>query len=283
MFEDNLVLRACACHHRVDGFSGPSSIKTVISGEVAWTVGNRQLVVEPSSFLVIPAGEKYSMNIAAEKPVETCCIFFAQGFVEQLASDITRPLEEALAGEPAVLPGLSYLSALHNEKDCALIKRVQTLARRCEHALAPSGFEEEFLTLAADLLQLYQRIRDEIARLPAIRGSTRQELFRRLLRGREYLHSHTCQPVSLAAVSRAAGLSLFHFHRSFTLAFQQTPHTYLTRLRLSRARHLIEAGTSVLNACLEVGFSNPSAFARLFRLHYGELPSAVNRKLARSG
>jgi AraC-like DNA-binding protein len=246
-------------------------------------VGNRQLVVEPSSFLVIGAGEKYSMNIAAERPVETCCVFFAQGFVEQIASDITRPIEDALAGAPAAISELSYLSALHNEQDCATIQRVQALARRCESALAPSGFEEEFLLLAAGLLQLYGRIRDEMARLPATRSSTRQELFRRLLRGREYLHSHTCQPVSLAAVARAAGLSLFHFHRSFTQAFQETPHTYLTRLRLARARRLVQTGASVLSASVAVGFSNPSAFTRLFRLHYGELPSAVKGKLARSG
>jgi AraC-like DNA-binding protein len=86
-------------------------------------------------------------------------------------------------------------------------------------------------------------------------------------------------PISLATVSRAAGLSLFHFHRGFTQAFQQTPHSYLTRLRLARARKMLEAGSSVLDACLEVGFSSPSAFSRLFRSHYGAPPS----KLARSG
>jgi AraC-like DNA-binding protein len=121
------------------------------------------------------------------------------------------------------------------------------------------------------------------ARLPAIRQSTRQELFRRLLVGRDYLHSHSSGPVSLAAVARAACLSRFHFHRGFTQAFQRTPHAYLTGLRLERARATIESGSSVLEACLDAGFSSPSAFTRLFRSHYGEAPSAVRRKFARSG
>ena len=222
------------------------------------------------------------MNLAADRPVETCCVFFAQNFVEQIAADMTSPLEKAFDFPSAPVPALSYLSLLHDDHDRRTIQRVQSLAHHCEEALAPSGFEEEFVALAADLLYLYKRIRDEAARLPATRSSTRQELFRRLLLGREYFHSHTSDPISLAAVSRAAGLSPFHFHRSFTQAFQQTPHNYLTRLRLSRARHMMQAGSSVLDACLEVGFSSPSTFARLFRSHYGELPSSVRRKLARS-
>lgn len=280
---DNLVLRARATHHRVDAYAGPLSIKTVISGEVAWIIGGRPLLVDPASFLVVSAGETYSMNIAAEKPVETCCVFFAPGFVEQLALDLTSALEKALDPQRASPPALPYLSALHGDQDRSTIRRVQSLANRCAQALAPSGFEQEFIELGADLLQLYERIRNQVARIPSARSSTRQELYRRLLRGREYFHSYASGPISLADASRAASLSLFHFHRSFTQAFQQTPHSYLTQLRLSRARGMIEAGSSVLDASLEVGFSSPSAFSRLFRAHYGEPPSSVRRKLARSG
>jgi AraC-like DNA-binding protein len=231
---DNLVLHARATHHQVENFAGPLSIKTVIAGQVEWTIRGRRLLVDPSSFLVLSAGEKYSMNIAAAKPVETCCIFFSSGFVEQLAADMTSPLEEALSGPPQSAPLLPYLSALHSDHDKAIVQRAQNLARCCAAALAP-------------------------------------------------LHAQAEGPVSLATVSRAAGLSLFHFHRGFTRAFQQTPHAYLTKLRLERARHLMETGSPVLHACVDVGFSSPSAFSRLFRSHYGKPPSAIRRKLARSG
>jgi AraC-like DNA-binding protein len=280
---DNLVLHARATHHRVEGFSGPSSIKTVIAGEVAWVVSGRQLLVDPSTFLVLSAGEIYSMNVAAKRPVETCCVFFAAGFIEQLAVDITLPLENAFNIEPNATPALPYLSALHNDHDRSTLQRVQNLVHRCADGLAPSVCEEQFVDLGTDLLHLYQRIREQVSRLSAARSSTRQELHRRLLIGREYLHSQASGPISLASVARTAGLSLFHFHRGFTKAFQQTPHSYLTQLRLARARHLIETGSSVLHACLDVGFSSPSAFSRLFKSHYGAPPSSVLRNLARSG
>jgi AraC family transcriptional regulator len=280
---DNLILQARARRHRVDGYAGPLSIKTVLDGRVAWIVGGRELVVDRSSFLILAAGERYSMNIDAARPVETCCAFFAAGFVERVALDATSALEGALAGPDRPAPALPYLSALHGDRERALVGQVQSLAKRCRGALAPSGFEEEFLLLAERLLGFYREIGEQAGRLPALRRSTRQELFRRLLVGREYMHAHSSGPVSLDAVARAACVSRFHFHRGFTQCFRQTPHAYLTGLRLERAREMIVAGRRVLDACVEVGFSSPSAFCRLFRARFGEAPSAVRRKFARSG
>jgi AraC family transcriptional regulator len=280
---DNVVLHARSRRHSVDGFAGPLSIKTVLAGQVSWNVGGRELIVDRSSFLILSAGEKYSMNIAATKAVETCCVFFAPDFVERVALDTTSPVEQSLDAPDRTMPSLPYLSALHSGHEHALVGQVHTLAPRCREALAPSGFEEDFLLLAAALLQLYEQIRQEAARVPAMRRATRQELFRRLLVGREYMHSHTAGPVSLATIAGAACLSPFHFHRGFTHAFQQTPHSYLTRLRLAQARNMIETGSLVLDACLEVGFLSPSAFSRLYRARYGESPSDVRRKFARSG
>lgn len=281
--EHNLILHASARRHSVEGYAGPLSIKTVLRGRVSWVVGGRELVVDASSFLVLAAGERYSMNVDEPKPVETCCAFFAPRFLELIAADLTSPLEAALDCPDRIAPPLAYLSALHGDRERALTGRVCSLAERCEKALSPSGAEEDFVVLAILLLEYYEQIRAQAARVPAARSSTRQELFRRLLIGREYIHSHCSDPVSLAAVARAAYLSPFYFHRGFTGAFQETPHSYLTGLRLARARDMIAGGTSVLDACVGVGFSSPSAFSRLFRKRLGYAPSLVRRELARSG
>ena len=223
------------------------------------------------------------MNINSSSAVETCCAFFAPGFVERVALDLTSPLDEGLDQPDRTAAGLPYLSALHGDHERSLGEFVQGLALRCKDTLAPSGFEEDFLQLANRLLQYYEQIHRQIARIPAVRESTRQELFRRLLIGREFLHSQSSRPISLETVARTACLSPFHFHRGFAQAFQLTPHAYLTKLRLERARKLIESGVQVLDSCLEVGFASPSAFARLFRSHFGGTPTSVRKKFARSG
>ena len=280
---DNVVLQARARRHKVENYAGPLSIKTVIAGQVSWIVSGHELLVDPSSFLIIAADEKYSMNIDEPRPVETCCVFFAPDFVERIAFEVTSPLEQSLDAPNRAAPAIPYLSALHGDRERTLLNRVRSLAPRCKAAILPSAFEEDFIVLAGQLLQFYKQIREETARIPAAKASTRQELFRRLLLGREYIHSHTSAPVSLAAAARAACLSPFHFHRGFKQAFQKTPHEYLTSLRLDRARILLQSQSSVLEACLEAGFASPSAFSRQYRAHFGEPPSAVRRKFARSG
>jgi AraC-like DNA-binding protein len=282
---DNLVLHASACRHTVNDFAGPLSIKSVIRGEVGWTVGGRHLIVDPGTFLVLQSGERYSMDIDSIRPVETCCVFFRAGFVEGIAQDATTPLDASLGSPWRNAASLHFLSRLHVDAKGRILPQMWSLAERCGHELQPSAFEEDFLTLSERLLLLYKEIRAQVLRVPAVKTSTREELFRRLQVAREYLHGNLHRRVSLEDVSREACISPYHLHRSFKLVFRLTPHAYLTRLRLERARALLDAGNSALETTLELGFTSPSAFTRLFRAHYGVPPSAHSkiRKIGQAG
>jgi len=272
---DNLVLHARGRRHVVNNFAGPNSIKAVMRGEVSWVVGNRELLVDENSFLFLSAGEPYSMDIQAPRPVETCCAFFRTGYVEDVLIDMTSPLtldhSPVREGGDSVAP----LSRLIFDPQGAILRRLRTLAERCAPALQPSSFEQDFLYLAFHLSSLNEEVRAKMARLPAIKAATRQELFQRLERGREFLHSRSSGPISLEEASRTAALSPFHFHRAFRQVHRQTPHSYVTTLRLTRARDLLGRGTSVLETCLECGFQSPTSFSRLFRAHFGILPSQI--------
>jgi AraC-like DNA-binding protein len=274
---DNLVLHASAKRHVVDGFAGPLSIKSVIRGEVDWIVDGRRLQVDPATFLVLNDGQTYSMNIDSTRPVETCCVFFHSGFVEQVAQDVTTPLEPSLESPWRAAPGLTFLSRLHSDVRHAVLPQMWSLAERCRRGLQPSNFEEDFLILAEKLLMLYREIKTQISRVPASKASTRDELFRRLEVAREYLHGNLHNRVSLDDVSREACISRYHLHRAFKQVFRSTPHTYLTKIRMERARILLQTGHSAIETTLALGFESPSAFTRLFRAHYGVTPSAHSK------
>ena len=122
----------------------------------------------------------------------------------------------------------------------------------------------------------------ETERLEVVKESTRQELYRRLLKGRDHLHSSQ-NPPSLNDAARAACLSPYHFHRGFKQAFGKTPHQYVTSVRLERALGMLKANSTVLEACLATGFQSPSAFTRLFRSHFGQAPSAFRCKIRKIG
>ena len=277
--ETNLVLHGRAQRHVVRDFAGPLSIKSVMDGQVCWIVDGRRLLVDEGSFLVLNDGQKYSMDVDAPRVIETCCAFFQQGFVEQVAQDVTSPVEASLDAPARQAPLLHFLSRLHRDTNGVILSRLKSLGERCSQELQPSSFEEDFMVLSEKLVFLYQEITAQIARVPAIRSSTREELFRRLQLAKEYIHSAADGPVSLDGVAREACLSRYHLHRAFTTVFRETPHAYLTTLRLGRAHAGLQKGCSVTDVCTEIGFSSLSSFIRLFRRRYGVSPSSIFPKL----
>jgi AraC-like DNA-binding protein len=86
------------------------------------------------------------------------------------------------------------------------------------------------------------------------------------------------RPVGLLEVSARANLSPYHFQRVYRRAFDETPHEFLTRLRIGRAKTLLATGShNVTEACFEVGFSSLGSFSALFAQRVGLSPSEYRR------
>ena len=261
----NAVLRARSRVHFVKDFAGPLSIKSVTEGEVSWKCAGRERVVDSDSFLVLESGETYSMEIDSRTPVSTLCVFFQDGFVESVGASM---LSEEMAGESAPLP---FLGGIHR-RDPRILPRMHAIAN-CD-VNDRLRLDEQFLLLARDVLELSGEMRKRVARMPANRPATRAELFRRVRRGQEYLHASASANFELVDIARAACLSPYHFHRAFGQAFGETPHRYRNRLRLERARRMLEStGLTVTEICGAVGFESAPSFSALFRREFGVPPS----------
>ncbi len=88
-----------------------------------------------------------------------------------------------------------------------------------------------------------------------------------------HIQAHLDEDLSLAALSRKAGLSPFHLQRRFKAAVGETPKAYTSRLRLERgAFRLLVHDSNVLDIALECGFQNHEAFLRAFRRRFGRAP-----------
>jgi AraC-like DNA-binding protein len=103
-------------------------------------------------------------------------------------------------------------------------------------------------------------------------------ILRRLIRAQELARDAFDEPLSIDDLAGAAGLSRFHFVRSFRAAFGLTPHAYLTRVRLDQARRRLARGASVTEACLATGFVSVGSFSTLFKREVGDSPRAWQRR-----
>jgi AraC-like DNA-binding protein len=81
--------------------------------------------------------------------------------------------------------------------------------------------------------------------------------------------------LTVVALARDAGLSPFHFLRTFERVTGTTPHQYLLRTRLRAAAARLEAGDErILDVALDAGFGDVSNFNRAFRAEFGVSPRA---------
>lgn len=83
---------------------------------------------------------------------------------------------------------------------------------------------------------------------------------------------------SLAELAREAGLSPYHFLRTFQSLAGTTPHQYSLRIRLRRAAVRLRTERSrILDLALDCGFGDVSNFNRAFRAEFGVSPRVYRR------
>jgi AraC family transcriptional regulator len=82
-------------------------------------------------------------------------------------------------------------------------------------------------------------------------------------------------PLTLDDLARVVGRSRFHFARLFKAATGETPHRYVVRRRVERARELLLAGDSIAEVAAAVGFASRSHLHAHVRRAFGCTPGQL--------
>ena len=171
-------------------------------------------------------------------------------------------------------PGTDPLRALYGRT--LADREVLALVRRLWREAGGDGAASSLMTdaLFAQVLAALLRLADERPPRPTP-GEAAPLDPRRLARVEAYVEAYLGEPLTVAELAGVAGVSTFHFSRAFKAATGLTPHAFVTRRRMARARVLLEAGrlplARVARAC---GFASQSAFGQAFRSHTGLTPGA---------
>jgi AraC-like DNA-binding protein len=96
----------------------------------------------------------------------------------------------------------------------------------------------------------------------------------RLAKALTMMHEQPEQPWSLETLAQTAGMSRARFAVHFREAVGTTPLDYLTDWRISVAQTLLRRGKPLKMVAPAVGYSNPTAFARVFAKRIGMSPAA---------
>ena len=139
--------------------------------------------------------------------------------------------------------------------------------------------------------QLLTAVVEQVGRAPRPRigGADPRGPARIVARARDYAQNHLDAPISIEALLTAAGTSRRTLHRAFATVLDETPQSYVRKLRLHRIRHDLaadaEAACSVTVVANRWGISELGRLSGWYRDLFGELPSQTlkqRRELAQS-
>src|SRR5215813_7777540 len=82
---------------------------------------------------------------------------------------------------------------------------------------------------------------------------------------KELIVARCAEPLSLHEIVVESGLSRFRFLRLFKRVTGVSPHEFLIRCRVDKAREFLSQGRSLIETAMDTGFFDQSHFCRHFK------------------
>lgn len=227
-----------------------TEIAWVVRGSVRYVVGRQTIELGAGNGFVVPAGHEHETRIHHD--TEALSIWLDQQLVLDMEASMgaSRRLDAHTLVDPSVST-LAHL-VLHEARE------TQAGTRLIADALAEA--------LCIKVLRKSAQNGRPSARDPRIRRAV------------ELVEDGYQAPLTVRDMAQHAGMSRYHFSRSFKSHTGLSPYQYLTQTRVRRAAEMLRRGrTTVTEAALTVGFADLSRFARAFRRYQGCSPSDYAR------
>jgi AraC family transcriptional regulator len=257
------------------------SIRAAWGGVEHCYVNGRTLAVDDDNFLILNHGQIYSTGIRSVQPVESLAICFKPELAEQVYSEVSASIEQALArGDAPAERTPDFMENLHPHENSVspVLRFIRAHASR--GVADESWYDEQLVFLLARMQCHHRRLLEQVERIALIRPATRREVYRRISLATDFLHTNYSQGVDLSTLAKMAYLSKYHFLRLFTLVHGVTPRTYLQRKRIGVAIRLLESTRMTMSeVSASVGFAEESTLVRQMRRWTKLTPRQVRQRV----
>lgn len=229
-----------------------------LRGDIRYIVGESMVTPAPGDILLCRPGALHTANLLHASVYDRVVFYFPA--VSTLPGWNTALL-------PAAEEGFCF-TLRESERRNELLSMVNEL----ENALAWDRAETPTVCYSL-LLRLLLLLHREM--IPADAAEHLPEAIRQI---KHYIDENYTTLSGVEEIAAHFFYSREYLSRLFRRTLNTTVSDYLLDKKLTHAKHLLERGESVTNACFAAGFRNMSSFIRNFRDYAGVLPSVYRKR-----
>jgi AraC-like DNA-binding protein len=105
-----------------------------------------------------------------------------------------------------------------------------------------------------------------------------RQIYQHLVQAKLFMDQHYDSGINLDRIAACAFFSKFHFIRVFRSVYGKTPNQYLASVRIEQAKERLKNGSTIADACWQVGFHSLGSFKVLFKQMTHLTPGAYQKK-----
>lgn len=273
----NYILHAQSKQFFWEG-QGQLSIKTFANGKAFYKTNRGFYSVEENRYLLLNEGS-YTISIDEKTEVESFCIFFRDGFAQEVLPSILKSTNSILSDPYFDMDTVEFYEKTYQITP-TLMLQLEKFQRHYD--LFHNDFlwfDEQFHNLMQIMLFAHFDTLSKMESLNTIKSSTRDELFRRVSVAHDFIRAYFNHQIKLHDISSVACLSQNHLLRSYKKIYGKTPHQHVSELRILKAKKLLQdMELSMTDITYEIGFNNPASFSKIFKASTGLSPLQYRKK-----
>lgn len=255
------------------------AVKYVLDGSEKYIINGKKYDVKAGRYLLTNYQLEGRVEIESSKNVNGICLNIQPRILAEVVASLKRPdtaFSDLSLGE--FFCTTDFVENHYEALNTRLGQTLSQIAHAAKHEnLQIDTFNEEFFyqiseQIITDQIPVFKQLHS----IPSIKSSTKKELYKRILLGKEFIDACFRLPLSIEIVAKEACMSEYHFLRLFKLVFGLTPHQYILQKRLEYSNNMLKIDrNSVSEAAIAAGFSDIYSFSKAFKKHFGTAPSKL--------
>ena len=238
-------------------------IALVAAGAFEYRSQMGRALMSPGAVMLGNAGEGFECG-HLHRAGDRCVSFhYAPDYFEQLFADAGGAARTASFAVPRIEPSRVL---------APFVAAASTGVTLAADRAAPA-WDEMALALATHVVRFISHVS------PSDERTVSRAALVRVVEAVRWIDEAPDVQLTVDQLAQQAGLSPYHFLRTFERVTGVTPHQYILRARLrAAAQRLADARDKVVDVALDCGFADLSNFNRAFRAEFGATPRAYRMR-----